>query len=103
MRAGVDTLGRDGNYILDVENQICESPAVADESAAGAPEHEIEVTLEMVLEGRLNISLLNEDFVDIDEGLAMIFRAMFCASPAYRLEYTETIRLFGRKDISDAV
>ena len=27
-----------GNYILDVETQMCESPAVAAKSAAGAPE-----------------------------------------------------------------
>jgi hypothetical protein len=68
---------------------MCESPAAAEKSAAGAPEAEIEVTPEMIAAGKDAISRRWIDFVGPtgfllwDEVMTDVFLAMSAARREY--------------------
>jgi hypothetical protein len=61
---------------------MCESPAVAEKSAAGAPEEDkIEVTPAMIEAGLRALPFLDERYSSLEEGVTEIFVEMLRVSP----------------------
>lgn len=56
---------------------LCDSDsAVATEAAAGAPEHEIEITPAMTEAGEASLASFNLDFEGYEEAAHRVYRAM---------------------------